>query len=161
MSLLGSQVQGSDSLHRFSICRGPILQQAAGHFHLVLLGSNVQGGVPILQGERLIAVLSPAKLTRRDRRYHPASAGQLCPSQLPPELRYAPCTILLTAISSDTGAKSHSSGQVSTGVSKTTCFRFDWWGLSWTFLHMNFCSSPQPLGAAESWGRHTSWNVPA
>lgn len=50
--LLGSKVQRHHTLHGLSVSRGPVLQQAAGHLQLVLLGRNVQGGVTVLQGER-------------------------------------------------------------------------------------------------------------
>lgn len=73
MPLLGSQVEGGDSLHRLRVCRSPVLQQAAGHLHLVLLGSDVQGGVPILQREteRLVAVLSPCQADQQGQKVPP------------------------------------------------------------------------------------------
>lgn len=68
---------------------------------------------------------------------------------MPPELRDAPHTISLTATGPDT--KSLSSGQVSTWVSVLTepASGFHWYGVSWSFLHMNFCSSVQPSGSCE------------
>ena len=47
-ALLRGQVQGRDALQRLGVGRGPALQQTAGHLHLVLLGGDVQGRVPVL-----------------------------------------------------------------------------------------------------------------
>lgn len=49
VTLLGCQVERCHALHRLSIGRAPVLQQAAGHLHLVLLGGDVQGSVAILK----------------------------------------------------------------------------------------------------------------
>lgn len=48
-ALLSSQVQRRDALQRLGVGRGPVLQEAARHLDLVLLGGDVQRRVAVLR----------------------------------------------------------------------------------------------------------------
>lgn len=48
MSLLGGQMERSDTLLGQDVGLGSVLQQNRGYFHLVLLGRDVERSVPIL-----------------------------------------------------------------------------------------------------------------
>lgn len=49
-------MQRRDALQGLGVGRGPVLQQATGHLHLVLLGRNVQRGVTVLGRETGTAI---------------------------------------------------------------------------------------------------------
>lgn len=70
--LLSSEVQRRDALQRLGVGRGPVLQQATGHLHLVLLGRNVQRGVTVLgreTGTAIWTVLTSKLRSKQD--YYP------------------------------------------------------------------------------------------